>query len=218
VDLILDTAEQKGTGKWTSQNSFDTGIPIPTINAAVESRMLSSLKNQRQEASRILPGPGSDQAPCPSIVDDVRDALHASIIVTYAQGMALLQAASQEYGYDLKLGEIAAIWRGGCIIRSRMLEPIRTAFTRNPGLHNLMLDETFSERMGSLQQGWRRAVHAAIAAGLLVLATGASLAYYDAYRRENLPANLLQAQRDFFGAHTYRRIDKEGVFHTQWEG
>jgi 6-phosphogluconate dehydrogenase len=217
VDVILDTAEQKGTGKWTSQNSYDLGIPIPTINAAVESRMLSSFREQRRKAAEILRGLTSHPAPrLSSIETDVRDALQAGTIISYAQGMALLQAASAEYAYDLKLDGIASVWRGGCIIRSRMLEPIRKAFIDNPQLPNLMVSEVFASRLNSLQAGWRRTLQEAIGAGVPMLATGASLFYYDAYRRERLPANLLQAQRDFFGAHTYRRIDREGVFHTLW--
>jgi 6-phosphogluconate dehydrogenase len=218
VDLILDTAEQKGTGKWASQNAFDLGIPIPTINAAVESRMLSSFKEQRKTASAILRGPeplrGNKQS---SLVADTRDALHASIIVSYAQGMALLHAASAEYKYGLNLDQIAGIWRGGCIIRSRLLEPISRAFRKNPSLSNMMLDEVFSATLNTIQAPWRRSVQSAVESGIPVLAMSASLSYYDAYRRGQLPANLLQAQRDYFGAHTYRRIDREGTFHTKWE-
>ena len=219
VDVILDTAEQKGTGKWTSQNAFDLGVPIPTINAAVESRMLSSFKQQRVLASKALRGPapnaGGDGTS--TLVDDVRDALHAAIIVSYAQGMALLQAASAEYKYDLKLDAIAGIWRGGCIIRSKMLEPIRQAFRKNPALPTMMVDEYFARTLNGLQVPLRRTIETAARAGVPVLAMGASLHYYDAYRRERLPANLLQAQRDYFGAHTYRRIDRDGVFHTKWD-
>ena len=218
VDLILDTAEQKGTGKWASQNAFDLGIPIPTINAAVESRMLSSFKQERMHASAILRGP----APLPkngtsSLVSETRDALHASIIVSYAQGMALLKAASAEYKYELRLDQIAGLWRGGCIIRSQLLEPISRAFQKSPSLNNLMIDEYFSATLNSTQEHWRNTVQSSAKAGIPVLAMGASLSYYDAYRRMQLPANLLQAQRDYFGAHTYRRIDTEGAFHTEWE-
>ena len=218
VDFILDTAEQKGTGKWTSQNAFDLGVPIPTINAAVEARMLSSFKEQRKMAAQILQGPTIRASNAKSsFMNDARDALHASMIVSYAQGMALMHAASHEHQYDLKLDEIAALWRGGCIIRAKMLEPIRKAFQKSPGLANLVIDEYFSRALSRLHEPWRRAVQAATQNGIPVMAMSASLAYYDAYRRERLPANLLQAQRDYFGAHTYRRIDKEGVFHTQWE-
>ncbi|HEY9166718.1 MAG TPA: NADP-dependent phosphogluconate dehydrogenase [Candidatus Kryptonia bacterium] len=218
VDFILDTAEQKGTGKWTSQNAFDLGTPIPTINAAVESRMLSSFKDQRVKASRILRGPDAHPAEKEeSMINEVRDALHASIIASYSQGMALMQAASAEYKYDLKVDQIAAIWRGGCIIRAKILEEIRQAYRRNPSLQNMMTDDYFSGTLNKLQAPWRRTVQIASGAGIPVLAMSASLSYYDAYRRERLPANLLQGQRDFFGAHTYRRIDKEGIFHTKWE-
>ena len=217
VDLILDTAEQKGTGKWTSQNAFDLGVPIPTINAAVEMRMLSSLKDQRMKAASVLRGPAAAAGTASSIVNDVRDALHASIITSYAQGMALLSAASTEYQYALKLDEIASLWRGGCIIRSRMLTPIREAFARTPAPANMMLDRYFADKLNELQPAWHRAVETAINQGIPVLATAASLGYYDACRRERLPANLLQGQRDFFGAHTYRRTDREGVFHTKWD-
>ncbi|MGA2624927.1 MAG: NADP-dependent phosphogluconate dehydrogenase [Bacteroidota bacterium] len=218
VDFILDTAEQKGTGKWTSQNAFDLGIPIPTINAAVESRMLSSFKEQRKRASRSLRGPASPSPGAESrLVTDVHDALHASIIVSYAQGMSLLQASSAEYKYDLKLDKIAEIWRGGCIIRAKILEPIRAAYAKTPSPANMVMDEYFSSKLNELQEPWRRAVGMAVRNGIPTTAMSASLAYYDAYRRERLPANLLQAQRDYFGAHTYRRIDKDGVFHTQWD-
>ncbi len=216
VDLILDTAEQKGTGKWMSQNAFDLGVPTPTINAAVESRMLSSFKEQRTAAARTLSGPSHARNHFVPVAD-IRDALHASIIVSYAQGMALLQAASREYKYDLHLDAIASLWRGGCIIRSKMLVPIKNAFTHQPGLDNLMMDATFAHLLNRLQEPWRRTVQAAALAGIPTLAMASSLNYYDAYRCERLPANLLQAQRDYFGAHTYRRIDREGVFHTQWE-
>jgi len=218
VDMILDTAEQKGTGKWTSQNAFDLGIPVPSINAAVESRMLSSFKDQRKKISQLLRGPRPTSTNGnPATIFSVRDALHASIIVSYAQGMALLQAASAEYKYDLRLPIVAGIWRGGCIIRSRMLEPIRQAFSKEAALQNLMMDENFSNILNELQQPWHETIRWATSMGIPVLAMSASLSYYDAYRRERLPANLLQAQRDYFGAHTYRRMDRDGIFHTNWE-
>jgi len=218
VDLILDEAQQKGTGKWTSQNSFDIGAPVPTINAAVESRILSSLKEQRVEASKSLHGPsasyrGNRQA----LIDAARDALYAAKITSYAQGMGMLSMASREYHYDLKPGEIAKIWRAGCIIRADLLGDIMAAYQRNPGLKDLLLDEAFRQAVEERQGAWRQVVKTAIDLGLPVLAMGASLSYYDAYRSEVLPANLIQAQRDFFGAHTYRRTDMEGVFHTVWE-
>ena len=216
VDVILDTAEQKGTGKWTSQNAFDLGVPIPTINAAVESRILSGLRAQRLSAAGVLQGPPRGEKPGAARIASIADALHASIIVSYAQGLALLKAASDEYTYDLKLNEIAALWRGGCIIRAKILEPIRTTFAKNPPPVNLMVDPGFSALLNAKQAAWRETVRLAMSQGIPTLAMAASLNYYDAYRASRLPANLLQGQRDFFGAHTYRRLDKEGTFHTQW--
>lgn len=217
VDLILDEAQQKGTGKWASQNALDVGAPIPTINAAVESRILSSLKAQRLDASRLLYGPkpaykGKRQR----LIDAARDALYASKITSYAQGLGLLKIASEEYRYDLQIGAIARIWRAGCIIRASLLGDIMDAYQRNPALVNLVLDESFRTAVESRQEAWRLVVQTAIGMGIPVLALGASLAYFDAYRSERLPANLTQAQRDYFGAHTYRRIDRDGTFHTEW--
>ena len=218
VDLVLDEAQQKGTGKWTSQNSFDIGAPVPTINAAVESRILSSLKEQRVAASKMLHGPsanfkGSRQA----LIDAARDALYAAKITSYAQGMGMLTMASKEYHYDLKPGEIAKIWRAGCIIRADLLGDIMAAYQRNPALPDLLLDDAFRQAVEQRQDALRLYMKTAIDLGIPALAMGASLAYYDSYRSEVLPANLTQAQRDFFGAHTYRRIDMEGIFHTDWE-
>jgi 6-phosphogluconate dehydrogenase len=217
VELILDEAQQKGTGKWTSQDALDLGAPTPTINAAVESRIISAYKEERLAASKTLSGPGlSFEGLRDKFIDNVRAALFASKICSYAQGMALLGAASKEHSYSLNLGEIATIWRGGCIIRAAFLDDIRAAFDRNPGLQNLLLDPYFKEAVESRQLAWRSVVQAAVQLGIPCLATSASLAYFDAYRSARLPANLTQAQRDYFGAHTYRRIDKEGVFHTEW--
>ncbi len=217
VDLILDEAQQKGTGKWTSQNAFDLGIPIPTINAAVESRCMSAIKSERVEASQVLTGPSGKFSGNPThLISAVRDALYMAKICSYAQGMALLRAASKEYDYNLPYGEIAAIWRGGCIIRARFLNRITEAFRRNPDLPNLMLDESFRADVTKRQDALRFVVQTAIGLGIPTLAFSSALAYYDAYRTERLPANLTQAQRDFFGAHTYRRIDKPGDFHTEW--
>ena len=217
VDVILDEAASKGTGKWTSQNALDIGAPIPTINAAVESRILSSLKSQRVEASKVIRGPSAtftgDRA---RLVEAVRHALYASKITSYAQGMGLLAAASAEYKFELNLGEIAKIWRAGCIIRASLLGDIMAAYQRNPALENLLLDESFRNAVDSRQDGWRFAIQSAIGLGIPVLALSSSLAYFDGYRSERLPANLTQAQRDFFGAHTYKRVDKEGTFHTEW--
>ncbi len=217
VEMILDEAQQKGTGKWTSQNALDIGAPIPTINSAVESRIISALKPQRVAASKVIHGPqplfrGNNQ----QLIDAAKKALYASKITSYAQGMGMMRIASDEYKYDLQMGEIAKIWRAGCIIRASLLGDITQAFQRTPDLGNLLLDDFFRTGVESRQETWRFFVQSAVGMGIPVLATSASLAYFDAYRTERLPANLTQAQRDYFGAHTYRRIDKEGVFHTEW--
>jgi len=218
VDVILDKAGQKGTGKWTLQSAIDLAVVVSTINAAVEARVLSSLKDQRVRASKILPKPQSfryegDKA---KLIDAVRDALYASKIISYAQGFTLFAAAGKQYGWDLHFGDIATIWRGGCIIRAKFLNRIKEAFDRNPQLENLMLDPFFSAVLEKSQANWRHAVATAIQAGVAVPAFAASLSYLDSYRQERLPANLLQAQRDYFGAHTYERVDKPGTFHTEW--
>jgi len=217
VDVILDEAQQKGTGKWMSQNALDVGAAIPTINAAVESRIISAMKAERVSASRVLRGPalhysGDRQR----LVDAVRDALYASKITSYAQGLGLLRVASAEYKYDLKPASIARIWRAGCIIRASLLGDIMSAFERDPGLGNLLVDRAFSDAVDRRQASWRFVVQTAVGLGIPTLALSSSLAYFDAYRSERLPANLTQAQRDYFGAHTYRRVDKPGVFHTEW--
>jgi 6-phosphogluconate dehydrogenase len=218
VEVILDEAQQKGTGKWTSQSALDLGVPTPTINAAVESRIVSAYKNERVAASAVLAGPtASYQGNRERLIRAVRAALYAAKICSYAQGFTLLRMASQEYDYNLPLGEIARIWRGGCIIRAQFLDEIRAAFERNPSLLNLLLDPEFVEAVQSRQDEWRFVVQTAVGLGIPCLAFSASLAYYDAYRSARLPANLTQAQRDYFGAHTYRRIDKEGSFHTEWQ-
>ncbi len=218
VELILDEAEQKGTGKWTSQNALDLGVPTHTINAAVEGRLISALRGERLVAAKVLAGPSftfaGDRA---AFIEGVHDALYAGVVCSYAQGFALLRAASQEYGYALNLAEIAGIWRGGCIIRAALLEDIRAAYAAQPELPNLLLAEPFRTAVLERQAGWRATLRTAIEAGIPVPALVASLAYYDAYRTGRLPANLTQAQRDYFGAHTYRRIDRDGVFHTEWE-
>ncbi|MBA2604422.1 MAG: NADP-dependent phosphogluconate dehydrogenase [Acidobacteria bacterium] len=217
VDAILDEAQQKGTGKWMSQNAFDVGAPIPTVNAAVEARILSSLKTERVAASRVLPGPQPEaRGDRARLIDAARHALFASKITSYAQGMGLLRLASKEYGYDINPGVVAKIWRAGCIIRASLLSDIQHAFDKDPGLVNLLLDEAFRDAMASRQDAWRYVVQTAVGLGIPVPAMGSSLAYYDSYRSARLPANLTQAQRDFFGAHTYRRVDREGVFHTEW--
>jgi len=218
VDLILDTAGQKGTGKWTLMSAIDFAVPVSTINAAVEARFVSALKDERVAASKILPAP--EVAPYTGdrqeLIDAVRDALYASKIISYAQGMELLGKASAEYGWNLDFGDIATIWRGGCIIRAKFLNRIKQAYERDKNLMNLMLDPFFCEALSDCQKSWRKTVALAVEAGIAAPAFAASLSYYDSYRQERLPANLLQAQRDFFGAHTYERIDKEGVFHTDW--
>ena len=217
VDLILDEAQQKGTGKWMSQNAFDVGAAIPTVNAAVEARLLSALKPQRLIASARLVGPSpAFRGDRHALVEAARAALYASKVASYAQGMALLQMASAEYGYAIDPGLVAKIWRAGCIIRAALLEDIRAAYAREATLANLMLADRFRDALAERQGGWRHAVTSAIDLGIPVPALAASLAYYDAYRSGRLPANLTQAQRDYFGAHTYRRVDRDGIFHTDW--
>jgi 6-phosphogluconate dehydrogenase len=219
VDVILDTAGQKGTGKWTSQNAFDLGAAIPTINAAVEARILSSMKAERVAASRVLAGPRptNDERPTTNeLIDGVRHALYAAKVCAYAQGMSLLRLASEEHGFGLNLAEIARIWKGGCIIRAALLDQIRAAFHRSPSLANLLIDEEFRGEVAARQEAWRSIIARAVTAGIPCMAMSDSLGYYDMYRRERLPANLIQAQRDYFGAHTYQRVDTEGTFHTEW--
>lgn len=217
VDIILDEAAQKGTGKWTSQNALDVGAPIPTITAAVESRIISSLKSQRVSASKVIHGPKPEfKGDRQRLIEATHAALYASKITSYAQGMGLLKIASEEYQYDLNLTDIAKIWRAGCIIRANLLDDIMSAFQRDTGLVNLLLDEAFRTAVESRQEAWRLVIQTAVGMGIPVLALSASLAYFDAYRSERLPANLTQAQRDYFGAHTYRRLDREGSFHTEW--
>jgi 6-phosphogluconate dehydrogenase len=218
VDVILDEAQQKGTGKWASQSALDLGIPLTAITEAVFARFLSALKDDRQVASRSLPGPnGAVRAQASeSLVDDVRSALYASKVVAYAQGFEQMQAASDENGWDLQLGSIARIWRGGCIIRARFLNRITDAYAADPRVKNLLLVPYFRDAMAEAQDAWRRVIGMAVERGIPAPAFSSSLAYYDAYRRERLPANLVQGLRDYFGAHTYRRIDREGSFHTRW--
>jgi 6-phosphogluconate dehydrogenase len=217
VDMILDEAQQKGTGKWTSQNALDVGAPIPTINAAVESRIISALKPQRARASKILRGPSLEYSGDKKrMISAACDALYASKITSYAQGFSLLRIASEEYKYNLDMGAIAKLWRAGCIIRASLLNDIMAAFRRDARLINLLLDDAFRSAVESRQKNWRLVVQTAVEMGIPVLALSSSLAYFDAYRCERLPANLTQAQRDYFGAHTYRRIDREGIFHTEW--
>jgi 6-phosphogluconate dehydrogenase len=218
VDMILDKAGQKGTGIWTLQAAIRQYVVISTINAAVEERVISSRKEERVAASKILPQPRvrKFKGNRARLVDAVRDALYASKIVSYTQGMELLRVASTGYDWKLNLSDIATIWRGGCIIRAKFLNRIVEAYQRDPALHNLLLDRYFTRIIRKAQRNWRVVVSTAVKSGVAVPAFSASLAYFDSYRSARLPANLLQAQRDFFGAHTYERIDKPGVFHTDW--
>jgi len=217
VDVILDEAQQKGTGKWTSQNALDLGMPIPTINAGLQGRIISALKVERVAASNVLAVPAAKYAgDRESLIAAVENALYASKVTSYAQGMGMLKLASREYGYDLNLRDIAKVWRAGCIIRASLLGDIMAAYERDDNLVNLMLDESFKQAILSRLDDWRMTVQAAVGLGIPVPAMSGSLAYFDAYRSERLPANLTQAQRDYFGAHTYRRIDRVGVFHTHW--
>ncbi|MCD6309674.1 MAG: NADP-dependent phosphogluconate dehydrogenase [Candidatus Eremiobacteraeota bacterium] len=217
VDVILDKAKQKGTGKWTSITALGLGVPVPVIDSAVFARNISAFKNERLNASRILKGPVKKiDRDKNRIIKEAHDALLCSRITTYAQGMTLLSWASKEYGYNLKLHEIARIWKGGCIIRARLLEPIRIAFLGDPDLPNLYLNDYFSKILVEKQDNWRKRVIHGIETGIPCPATVAALEYYDCYRAEKLPANLIQAQRDYFGAHTYERTDREGIFHTTW--
>ncbi|CAH8769802.1 NADP-dependent phosphogluconate dehydrogenase [Paenibacillus dendritiformis] len=218
VDIILDSAGQKGTGKWTSQSALDLGVPLSMITESVFSRFLSALKEERVAASKVLQGPASkpftgDKA---EFIENVRKALYTSKIVSYAQGFAQMRAASDEFGWNLRYGDIAMIFRGGCIIRSRFLHNIKEAYDRDPELKNLLLDPYFKNIVESYQDAWRQVVAAAVAYGVPVPGFASALAYFDSYRTERLPANLLQAQRDYFGAHTFKRVDKEGTFHYNW--
>jgi 6-phosphogluconate dehydrogenase len=218
VDVILDEAEQKGTGRWTVSSALELGVPVTGITEAVFARMLSARKADRVVASGVLHGPArkATTAAGDRLVADVRDALYASKVVAYAQGFEQLAAASEEYGWDVDPGAMATIWRGGCIIRARFLDRIREAYERDPRLSNLLLAEYFTDAVASAQDAWRRVVATAVDLGVPVPTFSSSLAYYDGYRRERLPANLIQGLRDFFGAHTYRRTDREGTFHTRW--
>jgi 6-phosphogluconate dehydrogenase len=222
VDMILDKAGQKGTGKWTSQLALDLGVPTTLITEAVFARILSAQKEKRVRAGRILSGPGNalqqwrQSVASEPFIESIRQALYASKICSYAQGFVHLQEASNQNDWNLKLGEIAMLWRGGCIIRAAFLERIKAAFDRDPDLENLLLDPYFKPAVELNQAGWRQVVATAAQIGIPTPAFSAALNYYDGYRSERLPQNLLQAQRDYFGAHTYERVDREGVFHTDW--
>jgi len=221
VDKILDTAGQKGTGKWASVSSLDLGIPLTLISEAVYARCLSAIKDERVEASKSLRGPGTRfSGDRQGFVNDLEKALYASKIVSYAQGFSLMRAAAEEFRWDLDYGGISKLWRAGCIIRSVFLGKIKEAFDKNPKLRNLLLDPFFKNKIESSQESWRRVVATAITHGVWAPAFSAALAYYDGYRNSRLPANLLQAQRDYFGAHQYERVDKPRgeFFHTNWTG
>ncbi|MFH1303931.1 MAG: decarboxylating NADP(+)-dependent phosphogluconate dehydrogenase [Planctomycetota bacterium] len=217
VDEILDTAQQKGTGKWMSQHALDLGVPTTLITEAVYARCLSAQKEARVRASKILGGPNKKfEGDRKQFIEDVRQALYASKLCSYAQGYVQLNSAAEHFGWKLNNGDIALLWRGGCIIRSTFLQDIKAAFDKNPELENLLLDDFFRTAVEKAQPSWRRVVATAVELGLPVPSFAAALSYYDGYRQARLPANLLQAQRDYFGAHTYQRIDKEGTFHTDW--
>lgn len=222
VDLVLDKAGQKGTGKWTSQVALDLGVAIPTIHAAIEARFLSALKDERVKASQSISGPpgkhySGDEG---EMIFSVRDALYASKICSYAQGFALIRAGSEKYQWDINLSEVSRIWKGGCIIRARFLDEIKQAYQRQPDLPNLLLDPSFRDWVSQAQPRWRKTVATAQDLGIPVMAMASSLAYWDTYRTANLPQNLTQAQRDFFGSHRYERVDKPelGLVHTDWVG
>ncbi len=222
VDLIMDRAGQKGTGKWTSQNALDLGIGIPTINAALEGRILSALKEQRVAAAKVLRGPARRKlrGDTAAFVETLRKALRLAIVTCYAQGFALLSEASKEYGYHLRLAEIARIWKGGCIIRAGLLDAVKNALAAQPDLVNLMVAEPFSGIANEYEGSLRTVISRSIGVGIPCLALSASLGYLDSYRRSRLPANLLQGLRDYFGAHRYERVDRPRgeMFHTEWEG
>ncbi|EGO62699.1 decarboxylating NADP(+)-dependent phosphogluconate dehydrogenase [Acetonema longum] len=217
VEVILDKAGQKGTGKWTSQSALDLGVATPTITEAVFARCMSAYKAERLQAAGILPGPGKTYAgDKQQFIQAIHDALYASKICSYAQGFALLKAASEEYHWSLNFGEIALLWRGGCIIRAQFLDRIKESYEQQPELANLLLAPYFTDALTAAQGNWRLVVKTCAELGVPVPAFSASLAYYDSYRQAVLPANLIQAQRDYFGAHTYERVDKKGIYHTDW--
>jgi 6-phosphogluconate dehydrogenase len=220
VDVVLDAAGQKGTGKWTSVNALDMGVPAPTVSEAVFARCLSAVKEERIAASKILSGPTPEinSLEKEKLISAIRDALYCSKICSYAQGFQLMREAQSEYGWALNFGEIAKIWRGGCIIRAAFLQKITDAYNKNPDLANLLLDQYFRECINKYQSNWREVISLAVKNGISIPTFGSALSYYDGYRSERLPQNLLQAQRDYFGAHTYERTDEpRGKFyHIDW--
>ncbi|MCW2548166.1 MAG: hypothetical protein JWN96_2626 [Mycobacterium sp.] len=217
VDVIVDQAEQKGTGRWTAQDALEQGVPLTAITEAVFARGLSALRDERRSAAGILKGPKpGDNTVSDDIVDDVRKALYASKVVAYAQGFEQMTAASKAHEWDLDMGSLATIWRGGCIIQARFLDRIKDAYEQEEAAANLLVMPYFRDAVADAQDAWRRVISKAVGLGVPVPAFSSSLAYYDGYRRERGPANLIQGLRDYFGAHTYRRIDREGSFHTRW--
>nr|AAB41553.1 6-phosphogluconate dehydrogenase [Medicago sativa] len=222
VDKVLDKTGMKGTGKWTVQQAAELSVPAPTIEASLDARFLSGLMDERVEAAKVFKSGGfgdiltDQQVDKKQLIDDVRKALYAAKICSYAQGMNLIRAKSAEKGWDLALGELARIWKGGCIIRAIFLDRIKQAYDRNPNLANLLVDPEFAKEIIERQTAWRRVVSLSVNSGISLPGMSASLAYFDSYRRERLPANLVQAQRDYFGAHTYERVDIEGSYHTEW--
>ena len=218
VDVILDTAGQKGTGKWTSKNALDLGVPLPLITESVFARFISAMKEERVNASKHLHGPGKQAftGDKQAFIEAVRKALYMSKICSYAQGFAQMRAASEENSWNINYGNIAMIFRGGCIIRAQFLQKIKEAYDRDPSLKNLLLDPYFKEIVENYQAALREIICMSVQNGIPVPSFSAAMSYYDSYRMERLPANLIQAQRDYFGAHTYERIDKDGVFHTNW--
>jgi 6-phosphogluconate dehydrogenase len=221
VDVIQDKAGQKGTGKWTAQVALDLAVAIPTIGAALDARVLSSLKDERVAASALFPAgetrSGFMESGAENWKNDLRDALFAARVCSYAQGMALIKAGSDEYKWNIDLAEMARIWKGGCIIRAKLLDPVRQAFTKDPSLVNLLVDPVIAADMRRAAAGWRRVVAAAAWSGIPVPALAGSLAYFDSYRTARLPQNLTQAQRDAFGAHKFERVEQPGFIHFDWD-
>ncbi len=217
VEMVLDRAAQKGTGKWTSQSALDLGVAAPTIAEAVFARYISAIKEERIKAGEVIKGSGRRyQGGKENLLEAIKEALYAAKICSYAQGFSLMREAAKEYNWQLNLGEISMIWRGGCIIRAKFLHKINDAFMRDPNLPNLLLDPYFKEVVEKAQDKWRKVVTSAVDLGIPTPAFSSALAYFDSYRSAQLPANLIQTQRDYFGAHTYERVDKKGVFHTEW--
>jgi 6-phosphogluconate dehydrogenase len=219
VDKILDKTGSKGTGRWTVQEAAEQSVAAPVIAAALDGRYISSRKEERIVASTILQGPTSNMPAVDKeqLLSDLQGALYCAKVASYAQGMGIIEAASTKHGWGVDLSLCALMWRGGCIIRAQLLTKIKNAFTNNPSLPNLMIDPTFASELNERQMAWRRVVGVSVATGIAAPALSSSLAYYDQYRRDRLPANLVQAQRDFFGGHTYQRTDREGTFHCLWD-